>query len=151
MKSIPRKIVIGSDHAGYKLKEMVKIYLKEKGIEVTDVGTHSPEKADYPDYVHPLAQSIKTGEFEVGILMCGSGNGVSITANKHQHIRCALSWIPKIAELGRRHNNANVLALPARFVEEQDAYKIVDAFFNAEFEGGRHQKRVDKIACSPID
>ncbi|MFW5721027.1 MAG: ribose 5-phosphate isomerase B [bacterium] len=148
MKNIPSKIVMGSDHAGYNLKEKVKSYLQNKGIEITDLGTHSDEKVDYPDYVHPLAEFIKSGEFDFGIVMCGSGNGVSITANKHQHIRCALSWIPKIAELGRKHNNANVLALPGRFLQEHEAYEIVDAFLNTEFEGGRHQRRIDKIPCS---
>ncbi len=143
------KIALASDHAGYELKIKIISYLREKGYEdLRDFGTNSPESADYPDYVHPLAKAIKAEEFDLGIVMCGSGNGVNMTANKHQHIRSALCWIPEIASLARRHNNANVLAMPGRFLTTKQAQKIVDAFLEASFEGGRHQKRVNKIACS---
>ncbi|MFN2396563.1 MAG: ribose 5-phosphate isomerase B [Bacteroidales bacterium] len=143
------KIALASDHAGYELKMKIISYLREKGYEeLRDFGTHSPESADYPDYVHPLAIAIKAEEFDLGVIMCGSGNGVNMTANKYQHIRSALCWIPEIASLARRHNNANVLALPGRFVTTKQAQEIVDAFLEASFEGGRHQKRVDKIPCS---
>lgn len=138
-------IAMASDHAGYELKLKIADLLKSKGIEVRDFGTYSSESADYPDFVHPLADALKKDEGLMGILICGSGNGVNITANKHSHIRSALSWIPEIASLARRHNNANVLALPARFIDEQNAFAIVDAFLEAEFEGGRHQSRVNKI------
>lgn len=142
------KIAIGSDHAGFELKQKIISYLEEKFLKIKDFGTHSVESADYPDYVHPLAEAMKFGEFNLGIVICGSGNGVNITANKHQHIRCALCWIPEIASLARRHNDANVLALPARFLTAKQAFEITDAFIEASFEGGRHQKRVNKIACS---
>lgn len=141
------KIGIGSDHAGYHLKAILKDYLEEKGNDIIDYGTNSEESTDYPDYVHPLANAIEKGEFNFGIVICGSANGVSMSANKHAGIRAALSWLPEIAKLGREHNDANVLAIPARYVSEEEAKKIVDAFFSTEFEGGRHQRRVDKIAC----
>lgn len=141
------KLALASDHAGYKLKISVKEYLISKGIKVFDFGTHSEESTDYPDYVHPLAKSIKSGEYDYGIVICGSGNGVSITANKHQHIRCALAWIPEIAALGRKHNNANVLALPGRFINSEEANRIVNAFLESEFMGGRHIKRIQKMNC----
>lgn len=142
-----KKIAIASDHAGFKLKQKVKNYLDNKGIEYYDFGTHSEESSDYPDYVHPLATSIKEDTFELGIVLCGSGNGVAITANKHQHIRCALCWNTELASLAKRHNNANVLALPARFIDEDLALKIADTFLETAFEGGRHQERVQKISC----
>lgn len=148
MKKLPQKIAIASDHAGYALKEEIKTFLLEKGIEPVDFGTHSEDSADYPDYVHPLAKALGEGEPELGIVMCGSGNGVNITANKHAHIRSALCWIPELASLARQHNDANVLALPARFIDAKTAREITDSFLNATFEGGRHQKRVDKIACA---
>jgi len=148
MHGKPLKLAIASDHAGFELKQKLISYLEDKGIKIKDFGTHSNESADYPDYVHPLANSIKFGEFDLGIVICGSGNGVSITANKHQHIRCALCWIPEIASLARNHNDANVLALPGRFLTAKQAFEITDAFLDASFEGGRHQKRVNKIACS---
>jgi len=141
-----KKIAIGGDHAGYDLKSELITYLEELGYTVKDYGTYSDESTDYPDYVHPLASAIENGEFEQGIILCGSANGVSMTANKHQGIRAALSWTPEIAELGRLHNNANVLAIPARYVSNEEAKKIVDAFISTDFEGGRHQRRVDKIA-----
>ena len=113
-----------------------------------DVGTYSADAVDYPDFIHPVASAVEQGEYAFGIVICGSGQGASITANKHQGIRCALSWLPEIAALSRQHNNANVLGLAARFTPEPEALAIVDAFFNAEFEGGRHARRVGKIACS---
>lgn len=141
-----KKIAIGGDHAGYDLKNILIEYLNDLGYEVKDFGTYSDESTDYPDYVHPLAKKIEEGEYELGIIICGSANGVSMSANKHQGIRAALSWIPEIAKLARQHNDANVLALPARYVSEDEAKKIVDAFLSSDFEGGRHQRRVDKIA-----
>lgn len=141
------KIAIASDHAGFELKLKLVNYLEKKDMKIKDFGTHSNKSADYPDFVHPLAEAMKFGEFDLGIVICGSGNGVNITANKHQHIRCALCWIPEIASLARRHNDANVLALPARFLTATQASEITDAFLEATFEGGRHQKRVNKIAC----
>jgi ribose 5-phosphate isomerase B len=148
MQNNSLKIAIASDHAGFELKQKIISYLEEKFILTKDFGTHSNESADYPDYVHPLAEAMKFSEFDLGIVICGSGNGVSITANKHQHIRCALCWIPEIASLARRHNDANVLALPGRFLTAKQAFEITDAFLESSFEGGRHLKRVNKIACS---
>jgi len=142
-----KKIAIGSDHAGFELKIKVIEYLKQLGIECHDFGTNSLESVDYPDYVHPLAKSIKEGTYEYGIVICGSGNGVNITANKHQHIRSALCWIPEIASLARKHNNANVLAMPGRFISSETAFDIVKAFFSTPFEGGRHQQRINKMSC----
>lgn len=147
MQNKPFKIAIASDHAGFTLKKIVKQYFDSKGIEYKDFGTHSESSADYPDYVHPLAESLKECNYALGVVICGSGNGVCMTANKHQHIRCALSWNTEIATLARKHNDANVLALPARFIESDLALHIVEAFINTEFEGGRHQNRVQKIAC----
>jgi len=141
-----KKVAIGGDHAGFNLKGVLIDYLEKKGYEIKDFGTYSDESTDYPDYVHPLANAIENGDFDFGIIICGSANGVSMSANKHQGIRAAISWIPEIAKLAREHNNANVLAIPARYVTEEQAKLITDAFFNANFEGGRHQRRVDKIA-----
>ena len=141
-----KKIAIGGDHAGFELKGNLITYLQSLGYEVKDFGTYSDESTDYPDYVHPLANAIEKDEFKLGIILCGSANGVSMTANKHKGIRAALSWIPEIAKLGRQHNDANVLAIPARYVSEDLAKEIVDAFITTDFEGGRHQRRVDKIA-----
>ena len=142
------KIGVGGDHAGYGLKGKVCDYLKEHGYEVVDYGTHSEESVDYPDYIHPLAIALEKGEIELGIIMCGSGNGVNITANKHQGVRSALCWNPELAEMAKLHNNANVLALAARYVDEKVNLKSVEVFLNTEFEGGRHLNRVNKIACS---
>ncbi len=139
------KIAIGSDHAGFELKETLKKYLTKKGWEVKDFGCYSPESMDYPDTAHPLCESIENHEFELGILMCGSGNGITMTANKHQQVRAALCWTPEIASLARQHNKANVLSMPARFITEETAKEIVDAYLSAKFEGGRHQRRIDKI------
>ncbi|WP_418982871.1 ribose 5-phosphate isomerase B [Alistipes sp.] len=144
-----KKIGIASDHAGYEMKEFLVGYLGAMGYEVLDFGTHSPESADYPDYAHPLAEAVERGEVERGIGLCGSGEGMTIALNKHQGIRAGLVWDPEVATLIRRHNNANVIVLPARFVTNDEAVHMLDAYFSAEFEGGRHQKRIDKIpvAC----
>jgi ribose 5-phosphate isomerase B len=141
------KIALGGDHAGYHYKEGIKKYLIEKGHDVTDFGPESADSVDYPDFVHPAATSVEKGENEFGILICGSGNGVCMTANKHQGIRAGYCWNPEVAALTREHNNANMMCLPARFIAYEYAEEIVDAFLNAEFEGGRHQRRVDKINC----
>lgn len=142
-----KKIAIAGDHAGFEYKELIKKHLEGR-FSVEDFGTHSLDSVDYPDFVHPAASSIESGTNDFGILICGSGQGVSITANKHQKIRCALCWDVELAELARQHNNANMVAIPARFISEELALKIVDAFLATEFEGGRHQNRVDKIGCS---
>jgi ribose 5-phosphate isomerase B len=141
------KIALGADHAGYALKEKVKGILQSKGYEIKDYGTYSDESTDYPDYVHPLAEAVEQGAQQLGLVICGSGNGVNMTANKHQGIRSALCWTPEIARLARLHNDANVLALPARFLEENTALDIVTVFLETAFEGGRHSRRVEKIAC----
>jgi len=140
-------IAIGSDHAGFILKETVGKYLEEKGHKVTDIGTHSDESVDYPDYAHKVAVSIERSEAELGVLICGSGNGVNMVANKHKDIRSALCWTTEIAKLSRQHNDANVIAIPARFLEEREVLEIIDAFISSDFEGGRHQRRVDKISA----
>jgi len=142
-----KKISIGCDHAGFQLKGKVIQHLQNKGYTLTDRGCYSEESVDYPDFAHAVAEDLKTGTADLGVLICGSGNGISMAANKHQHVRAALSWLPEIASLARQHNNANILSLPARFVSEELALQIVDAFFDAEFEGGRHARRVDKITC----
>lgn len=138
-------IAIGSDHAGYELKEEVKKYLESKGIQVQDQGVHSSERADYPDYAHAVADHVSASDDTLGIVICGSGNGINMAANKHGEIRSALCWKPEIAALARQHNDANVLALPARFISNKEAISIVNEFLSAEFEGGRHAARVDKI------
>lgn len=140
-----RTIAIASDHAGFSTKEMIKNFLVEKGYTVKDYGTSSLDSVDYPDFAHPLASAVESGEQSIGFLFCGSANGVSITANKHQGVRCALCWIPEIAQLARQHNDANVCAIPARFVSDKQARQIAQAFLDASFEGGRHQQRVKKI------
>lgn len=139
-------IGIGCDHAGFEYKEALKNYLVYKGFQVKDYGTHNTASVDYPDYVHPLAIDIENGVNDFGILICGSANGVCITANKHKGIRAALCWQNDIASLARQHNNANVLCLPARFIAFEYAKTITDTFLNTAFEGGRHQVRVDKIS-----
>lgn len=139
------KIAMACDHAGYALKEQLKEYLTGLGYEIKDFGTHSEESCDYPDYAHPAACAVESGECAFGVCMCGSGNGIQMTLNKHQGIRAALCWIPEIASLAKQHNNANILVLPARYVSFEEAVKIVDAYLNARFEGGRHQRRIDKI------
>ena len=139
------KIAIGSDHAGFEYKEIVKNFLASKNIEVIDFGGPSTESVDYPDFAHPVANSVGSQESNLGILICGSGNGVAITANKHKGIRAALCWTTELAELARQHNDANVLCLPARFVSIEAAQDMVNAFLNTSFEGGRHSNRVSKI------
>ncbi len=138
-------IGLASDHAGYPLKEYVKRYLDEKGLAWKDYGTHSEESCDYSDFGHALAKGIEQGEVYPGIAVCGSGEGISMTLNKHQSIRAGLCWIPEIAHLIRQHNDANVLVMPGRFITEQEAAAIMDEYLNTEFEGGRHQRRIDKI------
>ena len=142
-----KKIVpIGADHAGFILKAKVIEFLEKKGFNLEDKGCFSDDSVDYPDFAHPVANFIENNENSLGVLICGSGNGINITANKHQGVRAALCWEPEIAELARQHNNANILTLPARFLSVEKALQIVEIFFTTEFEGGRHQKRVEKIA-----
>ena len=143
--NIPSKIVIGSDHAGFEYKEAIKQYLEKNKVEIIDVGTHSMESCDYPDYAHAAAREIEDGNVEFGILICGSANGIAITANKHQQIRAAICWKNEIASLARQHNNANIICLPARFITIDEAEEMVHTFLTTNFEGGRHQKRVEKI------
>lgn len=138
-------IAFASDHAGYDLKLSLEKYLQERGYDYKDYGCHSTDSCDYPDYAHPAACAVESGACEWGIAMCGSGNGIQMTLNKHQGIRAALCWLPELAALARQHNNANILVLPARFITEEQAKAIVDAWLDAEFEGGRHQRRIDKI------
>ncbi len=139
------KISIGSDHAGFALKEKIRALLSSMGIQTTDRGCFSEERADYPDFAHVVAKDIQGDPSVLGILVCGSGNGISIAANKHKGIRSAVCWKPELAALARQHNDANVLSLPARFIEEKEAYACVESFLKAEFEGGRHKQRVDKM------
>ena len=141
------KLAIGGDHAAYELKSILIKKLESEGHKVKDFGPYSDESVDYPDYVHPLATAVHNGEFDFGIAICGSGNGVSMTANKHEGIRAALCWTPELAQLARAHNDANILSLPARFISQEVAEACVDAFLTESFEGGRHQRRVDKIDC----
>jgi ribose 5-phosphate isomerase B len=143
-----KKIAIGGDHAGFEYKGKLVEKLTSLGFEVKDFGPFSDSSVDYPDYVHPLCSAIEEGEFELGIVICGSGNGVAITANKHQGIRAALCWNEELAALSRQHNNANVIALPARFISYEHAERLTEIFLSTDFEGGRHQNRVAKIACS---
>lgn len=140
------KVAIASDHAGVEYKEKLVAYLKSKGITVKDFGPINKESVDYPDYAHPLAESISKKETDVGVLLCGSGNGINMSANKHQKVRSALCWKKEIAELARLHNDANVIALPARFLSFDEVREIMDTFLNTSFEGGRHLRRVNKIS-----
>jgi ribose 5-phosphate isomerase B len=141
-----RTIALASDHAGYDKKQMVIKYLEEKGIIYKDFGCDSSESCDYPDYAHPIAEAIDRGDYSLGITFCGSGQGISITANKHQNVRSAICWIPEIAVLARQHNNANICAIPSRFITDEETIAIIEAFLHSEFEGGRHARRVEKIA-----
>jgi len=143
-----KPVAIGSDHAGFDYKEDLISFLEGKGISYHDFGTHSKDSVDYPDFAHPVARAVESGEVSFGILICGSANGVAITANKHQGIRAAVCWGEELAQLCRSHNNANVICIPASFVREGDAEKMVELFIHTEFEGGRHELRVDKIACA---
>lgn len=138
-------IGIASDHAGFELKEILKKWLQEKGFEIKDFGTYSSASADYADYAHPLAYSVEKGEVKMGFSICGSGNGINMTVNKHQGIRAGVCWNKEISKLARSHNNANICSIPARFVSVEEAKDIINAFLNTEFEGGRHQTRIDKI------
>ena len=140
-----QKIAIGCDHAGFAYKSAIIDLLQERGIAVADFGTDSEVSVDYPDFIHPVAEALGNNEADLGIIMCGSGNGVAMTANKHQHIRAAICWEEELASLAREHNNANVLALPVRFISEALALRIVSSFLDASFEGGRHARRVEKI------
>jgi ribose 5-phosphate isomerase B len=140
-------VAIGCDHAGFDYKEAIISFLEGKGMAFTDFGTHSTDSVDYPDFAHPVASAVEKGEASFGILLCGSANGVAITANKHPGIRAAICWGEELAQLARQHNDANVICIPARFVREGDVEKMVNLFFSTPFEGGRHLNRVKKIAC----
>lgn len=142
-----KKIAIGCDHAGYEYKEHIKKYLEKKGYTVKDYGTYSNDSVDYPDFVHPVAQEVANRKSKYGIVICGSGNGVNMTANKYEKIRSALCWTSEIATLARQHNNANVVAIPARYITKRMSTSIVKSFLSTEFEGGRHKRRVNKISC----
>ena len=142
------KIAFASDHAGYELKLKLEKYVESKDYEIEDFGTDSEESCDYPDFAHPAAMAVEDGRCAFGIAMCGSGNGIQMTLNKHQGIRAALCWLPELAALAKQHNNANILVLPARFISYEEAVKIVDAYLDAKFEGGRHQRRIDKIPAT---
>jgi len=139
------KIALASDHAGFEKKELVKNHLSKLGIETNDFGAYSTESTDYADWAHPMANAVESGLFPIGISLCGSGNGINMTVNKHQGIRSALCWTPEIASLAVQHNNANILAIPARFLSDEETIQIIDSFLNAEFEGGRHLIRINKI------
>lgn len=141
-----KKIALGSDHAGFELKQILKLKLQQKGFDVQDFGCDSLQSIDYPDYAHPVANYVEK-EGVIGVLICGSGNGISMSANKHQGIRCALCWNEEIAVMAREHNDANILSLPARYISAEEAVACLEAFINTSFEGGRHQRRVNKIAC----
>jgi len=141
-----RKIAIATDHAGFALKEKVLKHLLKEGFEIKDFGCFSGESVDYPDFGHPLANAVENGEFDLGISICGSGNGINMTVNKHQGIRSALCWNEEVSRLARSHNDANICALPARFISESEAYLIIKTFLSTGFEGGRHKKRIDKIS-----
>lgn len=141
-----RKIIgLACDHAGYDLKQFVIKWLEAKGWEYKDFGTHSAESCDYADYAHPLAAAVESGECYPGIAICGSGNGIQMTLNKHQGIRAALCWLPELSHLARQHNDANIVVMPGRFIDTATAEAILNEFFTTEFEGGRHQRRIEKI------
>ncbi|NMA73140.1 MAG: ribose 5-phosphate isomerase B [Bacteroidales bacterium] len=143
-----KKIALCSDHAGYEIKQFVKLWIEKKGWSYKDFGSYNQESMDYADVAHPMADAIERGEYEVGISICGSGNGISMTLNKHQKIRAALCWNKEIARLAKSHNNANVLSIPGRFITVNETAEMLETFFSVEFEGGRHQRRIDKI---PLD
>lgn len=140
-----RKISIAGDHAGFELKERIMVFLEKKGYAVRDFGTFSPESVDYPDFAHILAASVEKGESDIGITLCGSGNGISMAANKHEGIRSAICWSDEIARVARAHNDANICALPARFLDFEQVVDIIDTFLQTEFDGGRHERRIKKI------
>lgn len=141
-------IAIGCDHGGFIYKDSIVKLLKKEGIEIHDFGTHTEDSVDYPDFIHPTATDVQEGKADLGIILCGSGNGAAMTANKHDGIRCALCWNAELATLARQHNNANIMSIPARFISKRMALKMVRTFISTAFEGGRHERRVDKIACS---
>ena len=140
-------IAIGADHAGFAYKTELIAWLEQKGLQVQDFGTHSTDSVDYPDYAHPTATSVEKGESAFGILLCGSANGVCMTANKHPGIRAGLSFMPEVARLIRQHNNANIICIPARFVALPLAQEMIEIFMQTAFEGGRHQNRINKMSC----
>jgi ribose 5-phosphate isomerase B len=144
----PTNIAIGSDHAGFELKEQIREWLINQGLDLKDFGTNSLDSVDYPDFAHAVSTEVENGAYELGILICGTGIGVDMVANKHQGIRSALCWNKDISKLAKSHNNANVICLPGRFVSIDEAKEILNTFFNTEFEGGRHQNRINKISCS---
>ncbi len=144
---MPLRIAVGADHAGFAYKKAIADHLALQGYHVTDFGTYSTDSADYPDFAHPVAKAVETGQADFGVLVCGSGNGVAITANKHAGVRAGLAWNTEVAALVRQHNNANVLCLPARFTSVEQARQCVEVFLNTNFEGGRHQQRVAKMGC----
>lgn len=139
------KLAMASDHAGYNLKKKVQAFLESEGCTTHDFGCYSTESCDYPDFAHPCAEAVEKGEFDFGIVICSTGNGICMTANKHQGIRAALCWEKRLAELARQHNNANILGMPANFISEETALEIVRTFFSTDFEGGRHERRINKI------
>lgn len=141
------KIAIGNDHAGPEYKKAIVQLLESKGIEVINYGTDTTDSVDYPDFAHPVAEDVSSKKVDLGIVICGSGNGIAMTVNKHQEVRAALCWTKEIAALARQHNDANIVSIPARFTSIQQAVEIVDTFISTDFEGGRHQNRVNKIAC----
>ena len=145
MSTKPMRIALGADHAGFAYKQILMTHLSQN--ELKDFGTYGTDSVDYPDFAHPVALAVESGEYDLGILICGSANGVAMAANKHQGIRAAICWTVELAVLARTHNNANVLCLPARFISEADAQAICDAFLQTDFEGGRHANRVHKISC----
>lgn len=142
------KIAIGNDHAGTEYKLAIIGLLKSMGIEIVNYGTDGSDSVDYPDFIHPVAEDVEAGKVNYGIIICGSGNGASMTANKHQKVRSALCWTKEIVELAREHNDANILSLPARFISMPQALEMVKVFLKTEFEGGRHERRIEKISCS---
>lgn len=146
--STTKKIAICSDHAGFELKSIIMQHLRAKGLEYHDFGTYSDESCDYPDFAHPCARAVESGDCYPGITMCGSGNGIAMTLNKHQGIRAAICWTVELSRLARAHNDANILVLPARFIDSEIALQIVDTFLATPFDGGRHQRRIDKIPCA---
>lgn len=151
MKTFPElRIALASDHAGYTLKQAVQNYLQQQGAQTRDFGCYGTDSCDYPDFAHPMAAAVEQGDYDYGIAICSTGNGITMTANKHQGIRAALCWETRLAELARQHNNANVLGLPANFISQDFALDIVRVFFSTDFEGGRHLRRINKIPCGPI-
>ncbi|MAZ26771.1 MAG: ribose 5-phosphate isomerase B [Cytophagaceae bacterium] len=141
------KIAIGNDHAGFEYKTAIIEHLKDQGHEIINFGTDSPESADYADFIHPVAEAVEHKKVEMGIIICGSGNGANMTANKHQQIRSALCWIKEIAALAREHNDANIISIPSRFTAKEQVLEMVDTFLSTPFAGGRHERRINKIPC----